>query len=319
MRAFLPDAHHDYTNARILLELQAVLPTLFSQMIVSSRAGFYLDDVVGTTVASTPRYRIPGRSIMGGLEKVEIASSSAEFRPLTEVTPYDAGLLEGPFNNPTLGFPVRYLIEGDQVHLYPCSDAAYSLRMRYYRRPNRLVSQQSSTLNSGVIRGQVTAVNTTTRTVTVNAVPFDMEAVAAGVITPAAITSAAQRIDIIHGDGWHELAITGATQTLAGSVFTLGGTDTMQMIEIGDWVRAAEQSEWPQLPDDFHATLVDATAIIILTSMGDADKASALAQKMGSDLQRFRALLAPRVKDSPRIIKPSFSRLHGRRSARFMP
>lgn len=319
MRAFIPDAHSDYTSARILQEINAVLPTLFSQMIVDARAGFYLDQVVGTTAAGQSYYRIPGRAVVSGLEKVEIANTSGEMRPLTEVTPYDAGLLEGPYNAPTRGFPTRYLIEGDQVRLFPCPDATYALRMRYYRRPNRLVSQQSSTLNGGTIRGNVTAVNPSARTVTVGVVPFDQEAVAGGVLTPAAITSANQRIDIIHGDGWHELALTNATQTLAGSVFTIGGTSDMSKIEVGDWVRAAEQSDWPQLPDDFHATLVDSTAIMILNSMDMPDKASALAQKMGSDLQRFRALLTPRVKDSPRIIRPTYSRLHGRRSWRLVP
>jgi len=315
MRAFIPDAHPDYTTARIILETNSIMGTLFPQMVVDARAGFYLDNVIGTTTASRPIYRIPGRSIVGGLEKVEIATSSNEFKPLTEVTPYDAGLLAGPYNNPTLGFPVRYVVEGDQIRLLPCPDAAYALRMRYYRRPNRLVSQQSSTLNSGTVRGQVTAVNTTTRTITVNVVPFDMEAVAAGVITPAAITSGSVRIDVIHGDGWHELALTNAIQTLAGSVFTIAGTADMTAIEVGDWVRAAEQTDWPQLPDDFHATLVDATAVEILTSMGLPDKAASLSQRMGSDLQRFKDLLLPRVKDSSRIIKPTFgSRLHRGRS-----
>lgn len=317
-RAFLEDAHHDYTAARILLELNSINSTLFPQMIVNARAGYYLDSVIGSTTAGRARYRIPGRAIVGTLEKVEIADSGGIFRALTEVTPFTAGQLEGNFNNPDRGTPRRYVVEGDQIHLLPAPDGVYSLRMRYYRRPNRLVSQQSSTLNSGVVRGQVTVVNTSTRAVTVSVVPFDMEAVAGGIITPAAITSANQRLDIIHADGWHELAMTGATQTLAGSVFTLGGTDDMSEIEVGDWVRAAEQTDWPQLPDDFHATLVDATSIEILTSMGQAEDGAALSQRMGSDLQRFRALLAPRVKDSPRIIKPTYgSRLHGRSPLRF--
>lgn len=320
MRAFIPDAHPDYTSARILAELNSTLPTLFEQMIVQSRAGYYLDNVIGPTTAGRSRYRIPGRAITGGLEKVEIADSGGVMQPLTEATPYSAGQLEGNYLSPDRGTPCRYVIEGDQIKLLPAPDGVYSLKMRYYRRPGRLVSQQSSTLNSGVVRGQVTAVSTAARTVTVNTVPFDMEAVAGGVLTPAAITSAVQRLDIIHGDGWHECAITGVGQTLAGSVFTLTGTDDMSEIEVGDWVRATEQTDWSSLPDDFHYLHADATAIVILTSLNLGDKAASLAQKMGSDLQRFRGLLKPRVKDSPRIIRPTFgSRLHGRSGARFFP
>jgi hypothetical protein len=314
MRAFIPDAHPDYTTARIILEMNSIMSTLFPQMIVDARAGYWLDNALSTTTAGTRSYRIPGRAVNGGLEKVEIADTSGNMWPLTEVSAYDAGMLEGPYTAPSRGFPSRYVVEGDQVHLLPCPDAAYALRLRYYRRPSRLVSQQSSTLNSGVVRGLVSAVNTTARTVQVNVVPQDMEAVAAGVITPTAITSANQRIDIIHPDGWHELALTGATQTLSSTTFTITNSLLdMSKIEVGDYVRAAEQTDWPQLSDDFHATLVDATAVEILTSMGLPDKAASLSQRMGADLQRFKDLLLPRVKDSARIIKPTFGYLHRRR------
>jgi hypothetical protein len=313
MRAFIGDAFPDYTSARIILEANSILSTVFPQMVVDARGGYWLDAAITTTTAGRARYRIPGRAVNGGLEKVEIADASGCFWPLTEVGAYDAGQLEGPYTNPTRGFSNHYVVEGDQVHLLPSPDNAYALRMRYYRRPSRLVAQQSSTLNSGVVRGQVSAVNPTARTITVNVIPFDQEAVAAGVITPAALVSGTTRIDVIHPDGWHELALTGVPQTYSGTTITVGGSDDMSAVELGDWVRAAEQSDWPQLPDDFHATLVDATAVEILTSMDMPDKASALSQRMGADLARFKDLLLPRVKDSARIIKPTYSYLHRRR------
>lgn len=304
MSAFLPDAHPDYTAARILIELTDTLMTVFSRDIITARAGHWRDEHIYTTTAGRASYRIPGRAISGGLEKVEIADSAgSSYRPLTEVTPYEAGELTGPSGAPTTGAPVRYLVDGDQVQLIPAPEsAAYRLRMRYYRRPGRMVTQQVT----GTERGRVTAVDTALRTIVVNAVPFDQE-----LAVPAAITTGLQRLDVIHPDGWHEVALTGVPQTLSSLTFTIGGTVDMSKVEVGDYVRVAEQTDWPSLPDDFHRTLADATAIVILTSLGAGQKASVIAQKMGADLQRFRSLLKPRVKDSPRIIKPRFSRLHG--------
>lgn len=303
MSGMFPDVHDDYTDARILTELNKTQQTVFGREVVQARGGHWRDEQLTTTTAGRALYRIPGRAIAGGLEKIEIADSGGAYQPMTETTPYRAGELAGPANNPSRGFPAYYLIDGDQVQLIPAPSGAYTLRMRYYRRPGRLVAQQVT----GTERGRVTAVNTTARTIVVNAVPFDQE-----LAVPAAITSGLQRLDVIHPDGWHEVALTGVTQTLSVATFTIGGTVDMSKVEVGDYVRVAEQSDWPSLPDDFDRTLADATAIVILTSMNDGPKASVLAQKMGADLQRFRSLLKPRVKDSPRIIKPTFSRLHGR-------
>jgi hypothetical protein len=306
MSSFLPDVHEDWSDAQIRRELTQALHTTFGEMVISARTGVWRDDTITTSTASRGLYRIPGRALSGALETVEIADGTGgDWGGLVEATPQRARELSGPSGTPTTGYPTHYLIDGDQVQLLPAPErATYRIRMRYYRRPSRMVDDQT--------RGLISAVNTTARTLVVNSIPFDQE-----LGTPAAITSGTTRIDVVHPDGWHELALTNATQTFASTTITVGGTVDMSKIEVGDYVRAAEQSDWPAIPEEFYRTLADAAAVVILTSGGAGQKGMQIAQKMGADLRRFRKLLTPRVKDAPRPIRPTQGFLFGRSSRSF--
>jgi hypothetical protein len=300
--AFLPDADPEYDDAQIRRELTETLHTVFGEIVASTRGGFWLDDAITTCTAGKATYRMPARAIAGGLEHIEIANGTGGgWGPMTEVMAKRADELSGPSGTPSQGTPEYFIVEGDQVRLIPCpSTSNFRIKMRYYRRASRVVDEQT--------RGLISAVNTTARTITVNVIPFDQE-----LSVPAAITSGVTLIDVVHPTGWHELALTGASQTFSGTTITVGGTLDMTKIEVGDYVRAAEQAEWPALPEDFYRTLADAAAVTILTSKGYGPKGAQIAQKMGADLHRFRSLLNPRIKSAPPIIRPTQGFLYGRK------
>lgn len=284
----------DYSDDVLYDETDDCLMTKFERSVVSARSGYWCKPAVFTTVPGTSKYRIPPRAVTQGLEKVEIAlSSTAQYVPLVATTEESAADYDrAPSTNQ--GNPEAYVVRGDQLVLLPTPSAALSLRVWYYVRPSRLVAPQSGP--SVTQRGRVTGVNSAARTITVDVVPFDQE------VGPGAITSANQRIDVIHPDGWHELALIGATQTLAGLIFTVGGTDPLDEITIGDFVRAAEQTDWPALPDDFHRTLADLTSVQILIQLGLAEKAGQIGELAAGDTLRFVDLIAPRVKADPPTI-----------------
>lgn len=303
LNATLEDTAADYPDAILLGELNDSLFSTFSRMVVAARAGYWLKSIDMTVTSPNPKVALPGRAISGALEGLQIGTGSPPyFTRLAEVTQAHADSYE--LASTTLGQPGKFVMRGDQAVLLPSPDAtAYTIRMWYYLRPSRLVQQQSSTLNAGVIRGLITARNVSARTITVNAVPFDQELVAAGVITPGAITSANQRIDVVHPYGWHELALVGATQTLAGSVFTVGGTDDMNEIQVGDYVRAAEQTDWPCIPDEFHRAVADVATVKILAERNMAQKAGDFASSVSADIARFQDLLLPRVKSESIVLR----------------
>jgi hypothetical protein len=301
----------DYTSAVILRELNTSLQTTFEAPVVQVREGYWCKPAIFTVTAGVSKYRIPARSAAGGLEKVELGFGAIpSWTKLDEVREEMASSFELAANQ--FGQPRYVVVRGDQIVVMPTPDSGtYQLRMWYYIRPSRLVTQQSTTLFAGTIRGQVSAVNPTTRTITVNVVPFDMEAVAAGVITPTAITSANQRIDVIHPDGWQEISLVGAPQTLAGSVFTVGGLDDMSEIQVGDFVRAAGQTDWPCIPEDFHRCLADTTSVKMLTQRNYVDKAGSFASSVNADIQRFESIIQPRIKAEAITINAPLPALRG--------
>jgi hypothetical protein len=296
----LEDTSVDYPKARVLIEMNDALTTKFQRSVLDAKANYWIQPYVTTTVSGQAKIRIPPRAI--GLSKIEIGTGSPpDYQRLHEVSEGHADDFEKPSNQ--LGTPSAWVARGDQVQLLPVADSTlYSIRIWYYIRPSKLVTSQSSTLvgaGDAVDRGRITAVNTVARTVTVNALPFDQL-----LGTPAAITSAVQKIDIVHPDGWHELALVGATQTISGLVFTIGGTDDLDEVLVGDYVRVAEQTDWPALPDDFHRCLADVTSVKILMQQSNAQKAAGFATDVSADLQRFSELIGKRTLEEPRTIKP---------------
>lgn len=306
------DTHQDYPDAVMLRELNDALWQTFEDPIVIKRAGYWLSPFDQTVVSGQSKYRIPERACVGGLEMIELGySSPPRFWRLPEVSQAASDAYELAANS--LGMPRKFVMRGDQAVLLPTPDATpLVLRMWYYRRPSRLVAQQSSTMNGGTIRGTVTAVNTVARTITVDVVPQDMERVVAGVVTPTAITSGSNLIDVVHPYGWFELALVGATQTLAGSVFTIAGTADMSEIRVGDFVRAAEQTDWPALPTDFHRCLCDVAAVKVLGERNLMDKASGLASGVSADLARLVNILQPRVKSESLVLCAPLPGIRGR-------
>jgi hypothetical protein len=284
------DAHPDYTDARIIIELNDSFTTKFQRSIVDSRGQFWQQATLITPLANQTRIRLPARAIK--LAKVEIGTgsgSATQYNDLLEITEDHASYYEAPAV--TTGKPQWYVSRGDQLELVPVPDVGtYTIRLKYYIRPNRLVTSQSSTLGGAAAdRGRITAINTGARTLTVNALPFDYS-----LGTPAAIASASQTIDVVHPDGWHELALVGASQTIAGLVITVGGTDPLDRVAIGDYVRVAGQTDWPPIPDDFHRCLADITAAKILIQEANPDKAAGIVSDVNADFERFSALLTPR-------------------------
>ena len=73
-------------------------------------------------------------------------------------------------------------------------------------------------------------------------------------------------------------------------------------MEIGDFVRVAEQTDWPQLPDEWHSTLANIAAVSILNQLAQSDVAQATWASASNDLERFSAQIQPRTKTEPRLI-----------------
>ena len=291
--AFIGDAanYTEYPQSKLFDCLNDALVTRFSDVILTARTGYWLKKFVYTATAGQARFAIPPRSLLGGLEKVEVSIDSGanyyalDIIPASEIQRYQTAAQTG---NPWV-----YWIEGDIVEVVPACTVGMLVRLSYYIRPSQLVAAQSDP--NGTQRGRITGI--AGRVVTVNAIPLDQS-----LTSPVAMTSGLQSIDIVHPDGWHELALVGAAQTFSGLNITIGGTDPLTDVRVGDFVRVADQTDWPPLSDEFHPTLAEQTAIEILTDLNLLEKAQALELKAGLAMGKLRSKLVPRVKSEPKQI-----------------
>jgi hypothetical protein len=290
----------DWPDARLLNIVTERHQSLMSNEIVTAAAGYGQQDGFVTCTAGVDLYPTPDRAVGSTLIAAWLQQpGEVHWTPLERVELRDAFIYDrGPADT---NKPRNFLVTDGFIELYPSPSAAFTLRYRFYIRPSSIVTSQSSALvgaGDAVVRGLITAVNKVARTITVNALPFDQS-----LAPPAAITSAVQQVDIIHAAGNYTLAMYSQPQTLSGLVLTLGGTDDMTRVRVGDWVRVAEQSDWPiNLPHEFHRMLCDRSAMEVLGATGRAEDASVLGLTVKADLDRFRSEIRPQVKTQPRMI-----------------
>lgn len=299
-------AWSDWPASRILQLCSQRHATQMGDQQIRARAGYGLQFQILACVAGTRDYPVPARAVGGAFEKLELLLPGQqkwlqlERLEVTGAEDFDLGAT-------FTGRPVRFLVQDGFVQLYPTPEQAYGLRFSYYLRPSKLVTSQSSTLGGdGVDRGRITGINTTARTVTVNVVPFDQL-----LAVPAAITSAVQQIDIVRPNGTFACAMFSVPQTLASTTFTLGGTDSMARVQVGDYVRVADQTDWPMgLPEESHVMVAHRAAMEISRDIGDEEKIALLGQAVDADLRRFQTARAPQVKSTLRTIplRPMSSR-----------
>lgn len=299
----------DWTDARIIDNLNDRHLGLQTEEIITAQAGYGITESFPTCVAGQSLYPVPDRAAAGTIIKLELqVPGNTNWVPLnkveiTEAQNYDIG--------PTKpGQPGYYSIQDGFVELYQTPSAAFLMKFTFYMRPSTLVTSQSSTEGGdGVVRGLITSIGTPpARTVTVNVLPLNN-----GIATPAAITNASI-IDIIHPASTFALAMYSQPISIAGTTITLTSTDDMSRVRVGDFVRVAEQTDWPNnLPVEWHRMLADRAAMEITRSQGRADIAAQIAPTVAADLARFRVAIRPQAKNAPKVLplRPFYARGSG--------
>lgn len=313
--AFIGDefAYTEYTNQVLFDEMNDRLRSVFSDAIISARSGYWLTSVVFPGNVTYGSFRVPSRSVVGGLESVEYLLNG-QYYHLRELSPREVAKWETSSSGG--GLPVGYWMDAEKVNLVCAPLSGVTIRLRYYLRPSLLVTSQSSTSSASgsaaAIRGRIDYVDSAAKKVTVNTLPFDYS-----LSVPAAITTGAT-IDVVRPAGWHMPTIVSAAATIVGTDVTLSGTslgtlnadEFNQAVRVGDYVRVADQTDWPALPADFHRMLADATAANILREMDLDSKAEVISTTASADFARFGKVIQPRVKSEPKRIRqrPYWSR-----------
>jgi hypothetical protein len=307
MSAFIDDANTDFSDAWILNELTDQLCQLYERAIVNARSGFWLKNEVRAVTQGTSIYRVPLRAVVGGMNRVEISYDGQQSWCLLDEVD-EAQAMNYELGGGQQGQPVRFVLRGDEITLLPTpNNSTYAIRIFYYLKPSRLVAPQAS-----LTAGLVSNVNNTTKVITTSAAASSIDAAGAS----TAMTVGSWTVDVVSGtsgsfgitdlvnSGWHEVSANTLVATVTGSgvTFTCPAGADLSHVQVGDYVRASGQTEWPCLPADFHRTLCDAAAVKILKMRSFDQKAAVLEDALNQDLSRFADLLKPRVQSSAKVI-----------------
>src|SRR4249920_1307116 len=153
--AQVPDNDEDITDYFILNQAYLGLLERFTHPTIMQRNGSWLHSYTFETTAGVSRYRIPHRSIVQGLEKIECAvgqgsgnSNSSGFYLLNVQTNIQATDYEGLNYS---GRPRAFTYVGDSVEIFPTPTSNWTLRAWYYLRPCTLLKFADSELqHSGI-------------------------------------------------------------------------------------------------------------------------------------------------------------------------
>lgn len=269
--------------ADILARLNESLQEQLLPAILRTRERHFIAPKDSTVSSGTATYAIPSRALGGRLFDVVLVRSGSDNseKPLTRKESYDL-----PYFNQTTqsvtGEPAFFVVEGNNLVLWPTPGATYTLRMKYHRRPNYLVATSAV--------ATITAINTGTKTITASLVPNTW--------------TSSLTFDFIKGrPHFDALSEDQAATNVTSTTVTFSATLPTGLV-VGDHVCLAGESPVAQVPFETHALLAQAVATDMLIAQGDPMAAQSQA-KLKELEDNIGVLVSPRVDGKPQTIGPA--------------
>lgn len=302
--AQLPDSDLDYTDEVLRLEMNDVLQAVFAPALFAARSGYLLKRFTFPTTAGTDVYPLPSRAMNGAVENVVCLDlSTNEQWGLEPIEANDAF----KYVQTSQDKPRFFQAIGSSIRLFPTPNAAYTLRMQYYLRPPRLMQFQTTgaitDISSGVYTVASWPTNRDTGATVAAATSFDI--VRGGIATPTAATpNGANTYEVVAANVFPDTFSSGGlTMTFETSLASASYADVSE-VRVGDFVRVADQTDWPTMPHEFHSALAHAAASRILAETGRLQMAQAQASIAQADIDRMKDVIQPRVKGTPPVLVP---------------
>lgn len=293
VRCQLPDDNQAITDSQLFLLADMAMQTDIESLIMSLKGEYWVKSSDSTIVSGTAAYRMPYRAVGRKLRDLLLVDSAGNEVSLPEISAEDAWRYKSAGSwNWRAGS--AYYVQGEEVVLLPTPNASgYTLRFKYYARRPRLVS-----LSDNVNGCAITAVSGGLRQISVAATP-------SGITTDTVV-------DIIRCKPYFDylsmsLTVSGTTPT----VITVT-SDYSTVAAAGDYIFVEDTTGVVPLPVELQPVLITATAVRVLTSLGDP-KAQAELVMLDREKQMVMQLLDPRNDgEAKRVINRS-SPLRGSR------
>jgi hypothetical protein len=275
----------EYDSVKLLSLLNQARIDVFEPVITAARCGYWVHTLTRTLGANNPIVRLPPRT--AAFLQADIRVGTGQWHPLPESTEAEAQ----DWERQSTVHPCAYIIRGSTMHLLPAAstDATYSIRIKIVVRPSKLYLPQAT--------GAVTNVDLTTNIITLASLPVDKA-------TSTTITGTLN-VDVIEPSDNFELSLFHAQATVIDATHVQVATGySLARIQVGDYLRVANQSEWPQLPEPFHRWLASAAAITPCSQRNLYDQASDLQQSTAAAVTRLATHLAPRSRAQTQERRP---------------
>lgn len=291
-RALVPETDGRLTDSDILAIADDVILSTLSRAIVNADDGRWVKTRADAPITvGTAEYRIPDRALGAALYDVLIVDE----RGLELSSPYVDSSEAWRYSGASRGAgpaPYDHTIEGDLLRLLPTpSQHGHTLRIKYRRRPSRLVTTAECARISGIAGTLVTTAAT---------VPSGW--------------SSSETLDIVQASpNADALGDDLAGSSIAGTSITLASVPAEA--RTGDYVCRAGETCVPQVPDVAIPALVALTAVEVMIALGDAEGAAALRDIAVLRVQEARKQLATRNREAQAVI-PRWSALRGGGGAR---
>lgn len=227
--------------------------------------------------AGLATYVLPRRAVSGTIRQVLYVSATGESVPLERISEAESWRYEG--STATAGVPAGYTIEDATIRLLPTpSDASYSLRIKYRRRPASLVAVAACAL--------VTGGNGTTT-----------------LVTTGGSWSASQDVDVVRARPPFGTLLVQTPTNFAGGTFTFaGGVLPGKGIVAGDYVCQPDTTCVVPVPERFHTLLLDYASAQLSAEWGDTAYATTLWAATDAYVARLELAQSNRAEAQPQIV-----------------
>jgi len=283
-----PNSQNTLQPVDIIAFLDQEMRTTIVPLVLAAQEEFWVTNYDQPVLQGVFNYTIPKRAAFATWRDVVFVDANNNEINMSMLSPEYLKLTYPAGGNPPL-YVFGFILQNDQIILYPNTAGTptqYRLRMKVKRRPNNLTEVVNC--------AQVTAINTGTNVVSVNAVPSTWTTSDTFDIIPNSPQFTSLQDDQVI------LAIAANTITFS-SLPTNPQTGAFTM-QVGDWICPSQMSCIPQVPYDMFPLLVQRGIIRVLEALGDTQNLQVAERRYQDMAVDFARTVSPRIDGTPKKI-----------------
>ena len=247
-----------------------------------ARSEYYVTSYDYAVDGSTNTFRIPALSQSGGLRDVVYIDSNGNGASIPRIPLEDR---DNYAQGASISWPIglAFCVQGDKVVLLPSdagSSASFTLRLRYYRRPSRLILSTSAALITDIDGADYTASG------------------------GANDVDNGDSVDVIEANPNFDWLETAQTVSVAGTLISFQQALTSGAA-VGDYIAETGTTPVVQLPEGLHPVLTNAVTVRVFELLGNSQAAGVAQAKLDKALANVESMIEPRIEGEE---VPIFSR-----------